>query len=225
MKLIDDTGLSHLIGKLKALIGLKADKTYVDNKIKTDVPVGAKFTDTVYTHPASHPASMITESSTKRFVSDSEKSTWNSKSDTDTVTTINGKTGAISKADIVALGIPASDTNTTYSEITTAEIDAGTSTALRTITGRRVKYILDNVVWDNIKGKPTITSGVSFYAGSSNEVIIPHGLSTTPTVVYAHPTTNPEGYLGEVWIRKDAENIYVGNTGSYQGALAWTAIT
>lgn len=38
---------------------------------------------------------------------------------TDTVTTINGKTGAIAKADIVALGIPASDTNTTYSNATT----------------------------------------------------------------------------------------------------------
>ena len=32
-----------------------------------------------YIHPASHPASMITESTTKRFVSDSEKSTWNAK--------------------------------------------------------------------------------------------------------------------------------------------------
>ena len=39
----------------------KADTTYVDDKVKTDVPVGAKFTDTVYTHPASHPASMITD--------------------------------------------------------------------------------------------------------------------------------------------------------------------
>lgn len=64
---------------------------------------------------------------------------------TDTVTTVNGKTGAITKADIVALGIPASDTNTTYAEITTSEIDAGTSSTLRTITGRRVKYILDKV--------------------------------------------------------------------------------
>lgn len=36
---------------------------------------------------------------------------------TDTVTTINGKTGAIAKADIVALGIPAQDT--TYSVFTT----------------------------------------------------------------------------------------------------------
>lgn len=56
-----------------------ATKTYVDNKVKTDVPADAKFTDTIYTHPASHPASMITESTTKRFVTDAEKSTWTNK--------------------------------------------------------------------------------------------------------------------------------------------------
>ena len=33
-----------------------------------------------YTHPASHPASMITQDSTHRFVSDIEKSTWNAVS-------------------------------------------------------------------------------------------------------------------------------------------------
>lgn len=31
----------------KAEVYVKADKTYVDNKVKTDVPVGAKFTDTL----------------------------------------------------------------------------------------------------------------------------------------------------------------------------------
>lgn len=34
-----------------------------------------------YTHPASHPASMIDESVARRFVSDTEKSTWNGKQD------------------------------------------------------------------------------------------------------------------------------------------------
>ncbi len=82
--------------------------TQLNDKVKTDVPLNAKFTDTI--------------------------------------TTINGKTGAITKADIVALGIPASDTNTTYAEITTAEIDAGTSSTLRTITARRLKYLLDKIV-------------------------------------------------------------------------------
>ena len=44
------------------------------------MPSGAKFTDTVYTHPSNHPASMIVESTIKRFVSDAEKAEWNSKS-------------------------------------------------------------------------------------------------------------------------------------------------
>lgn len=85
--------------------------------------------------------SEMTSDSTHRVVTDKEKSAWDNKVDkvagkglstndytdaakkkvdaipsspkyTDTVTTINGKTGAISKADITALGIPA--TNTTY---------------------------------------------------------------------------------------------------------------
>ena len=70
-----------------------ANKKYIDDKVKTDVPAGAVFTDT------------------------------------------------------------------TYSEISTAEIDAGTSSTLRTITGRRIKYILDKVqAWldnkvDKVSGK------------------------------------------------------------------------
>ena len=36
-------------------------------------------------------------------------------------------------------------TDTTYSEVSESEIDVGTSTALRVITGRRLKYILDKV--------------------------------------------------------------------------------
>ncbi len=55
--------------------------------VGTNVPTGAKFTDTVYSHPSSHPASIITESTTKRFVSDAEKSTWNNKANTSAIPT------------------------------------------------------------------------------------------------------------------------------------------
>ena len=34
-----------------------------------------------YIHPSAHPASMITESSTRRFVTDAEKTTWSGKQD------------------------------------------------------------------------------------------------------------------------------------------------
>lgn len=49
--------------------------------IATSVPANAKFTDTVYTHPSTHDASMITQSSSYRFVTDTEKSNWNLTSD------------------------------------------------------------------------------------------------------------------------------------------------
>ncbi len=66
--------------------------------------------------------SEMTEDSTHRTLTDTEKAKITnipaSPKYTDTVTTINGKTGAISKADIVALGIPSK--NTIYSEATTS---------------------------------------------------------------------------------------------------------
>ena len=43
------------------------------------VPSNAVFTDTVYTHPDSHPATMITQNNTHRFVTDAEKTVWNGK--------------------------------------------------------------------------------------------------------------------------------------------------
>lgn len=47
--------------------------------VAVDVPANAKFTDTVYQHPSTHAASMITEDATHRFVSDDEKEKWNNK--------------------------------------------------------------------------------------------------------------------------------------------------
>ena len=53
--------------------------------VETAVPVDALFTDTntdtVYTHPLTHPASIIAQDSGNRFVTDTEKDTWNAKSD------------------------------------------------------------------------------------------------------------------------------------------------
>ena len=59
-----------------------ADKTKLD---------GVAANANNYVHPASHPASMITEDTTRRFVSDTEKSAWNVKASTATATTsVNG---------------------------------------------------------------------------------------------------------------------------------------
>jgi hypothetical protein len=57
---------------------IASDKTKLDG-----IAAGA----TNYTHPATHPATMITEDATRRFVSDTEKTTWNNKASTAVVTT------------------------------------------------------------------------------------------------------------------------------------------
>lgn len=67
-KLIDLDGLAYFYGKIKAMLAEKLGKndtavnaSKVNNlTVETAVPKNAKFTDTVYTHPSTHPASMIT---------------------------------------------------------------------------------------------------------------------------------------------------------------------
>lgn len=85
------------------------------SQVLTNVPENAKFTDTVYTHPTTAGNKHIPTGGASGQVlkySASGTATW--QADSDTVTTINGKTGAISKADITALGIPAQDTVYTH---------------------------------------------------------------------------------------------------------------
>ena len=66
--------------------------------VGAQVPTNAKFTDTVYTHPSSHPATMITADSTHRFVTDSQISTWNAKASTSVATqSANGLMSATDK--------------------------------------------------------------------------------------------------------------------------------
>ena len=75
-----------------------------------------------YTHPTTAGNKHIPTGGASGQVlkySASGTATW--QADSDTITTINGKTGAVSKADIVALGIPAQDTrvpNLTLNELT-----------------------------------------------------------------------------------------------------------
>ncbi|MDF2841760.1 MAG: hypothetical protein K0R00_186 [Herbinix sp.] len=79
------------------------------------VPSTAVFTDTVYTHPTTsgnkHIPSGGASGQVLKYSADGT-AVWGT--DNDTVTTINGKTGAIAKADITALGIPAQDTVYTH---------------------------------------------------------------------------------------------------------------
>lgn len=53
-----------------------------------------------YEHPANHPASMITEDTTHRFVTDAEKSTWNNKADAEDIPDVSGLANKVSTEDV-----------------------------------------------------------------------------------------------------------------------------
>src|SRR5699024_4846580 len=105
------------------------------SQVLTNVPLDAKFTDTIYTHPSSHPASMIVETSTKRFVTDSEKAIWNAKANTSAATTSSD--GLMSKEDKdklngIATGAQVNRTITTQSEAESGTNNTTDMTPLRT---------------------------------------------------------------------------------------------
>lgn len=60
--------------------GLSTNDYTNEDKEKVDaIPANPKYTDTVYTHPNSHPASMITQDSARRMVSDAQIANWDGK--------------------------------------------------------------------------------------------------------------------------------------------------
>lgn len=70
------------------------------DKIKLDgIATGANN----YTHPSSHPATMITEDATHRFVTDTEKTTWNNKASKATTIAGYGITDGVTYSEYLAL--------------------------------------------------------------------------------------------------------------------------
>ena len=157
--------------------------------VSKQVPSNAKFTDTVYSHPSTHPATMISTDASHRFVTDSEKSTWNSKASTAVATqsanglmsaadkkkldgiaaganayshpsytarssglykiTVDGAghvsaVASVTKADITALGIPGSDTNS-WRGIQNNLTSDSTSDSLSAAQGKALKASIDSL--------------------------------------------------------------------------------
>ena len=66
-------------------------------------------------------------------------------------------------------------------------------------------------------------AGIAAFSGLGGETTVAHGLSGTPTFINAIAASNPLGHLGEIWVRADATNIYVGNSGEFTGNFRWVA--
>lgn len=87
--LVDLRGSVDTITERDELVALKAAPAglfvFVKENNTSYVYNGASWDELTkgsgYVHPSSHPASMITQDSTHRFVTDTEKNTWNNKAD------------------------------------------------------------------------------------------------------------------------------------------------
>ncbi len=74
-------------------------------------------------------------------------------------------------------------------------------------------------------GNLQIIRGSSTFVGNGSEVTIPHGLGVIPSSVQVTPTGSIlSNDLGGAWARKDATNIYVGNSGQHTGTFDWLVI-
>lgn len=111
-----------------------------------------------YEHPATHPPSIIAQDASNRFVTDAEKSAWTAKQNA----LGTGTNSQYLRGD----GTWATPPDTTYSEITEAEITTGTASTLKAITARRLRFALDN---QTLNGANLIAGSVEL-ASLSSEV-------------------------------------------------------
>jgi len=134
------------------------------DKVKLD---GVAANANNYTHPSSHAATMITQDASHRFVTDTEKSTWNNKASTATATTsANGlmsstdKTKLTNMKDIRTISSPLSFSGTTLSipAATTSVNGYMTTTQVTKLNKAPIKYT--TTIGDGSTKTFTITHGI-----------------------------------------------------------------
>lgn len=164
--------------------------------IATSVPANAKFTDTIYTHPSSHDASMITQSSSYRFVTDSEKSTWNSKSNlvlgTTSSTAFRGDQGLTAYNHSQAAHAPSNAQKN--SDITKAEIEAKLT---GTITTHTHNYAASN---HNHNGTYTRKYAANIGDGTNATIKVTHNLGTEDVTVTVREVSSKQVVMADVQI-------------------------
>ena len=166
--------------------------------VETNVPIGAKFTDTVYTHPTTAGNKHIPTGGTiGQILKNTASGTVTWQADNDTITSINSKTGVITKADIVALGIPASDTVYTHPANHPASMITGLPTSLPA-DGGNASTVNNKTVEANVPSNAKFTDtivDISDKADKSQVLTnVPAGAKFTDTV-YTHPANHPASMI------------------------------
>lgn len=180
---VKDDSHNHIIGNVDGL-QTALDGKVNNSRVLTDVPAEAIFTDTIYTHPSSHPATIITEDTTHRFATDTEKSYWNAKASTSIATTTTN--GLMSNSDFTKLANIADNANNyihpanhsidiitdsaSYVRMTPAE--RATLGALTTDYYTKVNLQTSGAAtihWDNLINVPTYDNYVKWILKANSE--------------------------------------------------------
>lgn len=164
--------------------------------IATSVPSGAKFTDTVYTHPSSHAATMITQDETHRFVTDAEKATWNAKSNlalgTTSSTAFRGDQGLTAYNHSQTAHAPANAQKN--SDITKAEIEAKLT---GTITSHTHNYAASN---HNHNGTYMRRYASNIGDGSATTIKVTHNLGSEDVTVAVKEVSTKQIVFADIQI-------------------------
>ena len=141
---VSDSQISAWNAKASTAIATQTDNglmSYLDKAKLDGISAGAN----AYSHPATHPATMITDDASHRFVTDSQISTWNAKASTGVATqTANGLMSSTDKSKLDGIEenannyIHPNDSNTRHvsdSQISTWNAKASTAIVTQSVNG------------------------------------------------------------------------------------------
>lgn len=156
-----------------------------------------------YTHPTSHPPSIMTQDANNRLVTDSEKSTWNSKAPTTPVTT--NTNGLMSKEDKSKLdGVTTGAnriilnntiTSTSTSEGATANVVKVVNDTLLTHSSNTTSHVTANerTIWSG-KASTSVATTTSNGLMAKEDKIKLNGVATGANN-YVHPAAHPASII------------------------------
>lgn len=210
------TGSGSITGNAATatLLSVGADRTKLDG-----IATGANN----YAHPANHPASIITQDASNRFVTDAEKATWNGKQAAGNYATGGGTaTGTNTGDQVLPTTLPASDVYAwakaaTKPSYTAIEVGlgnvpnlafSGSNTGDETTATIKTKLGVTTLSGSNTGDQTTITgnagSATTLSAGADRTKL--DGIAASANN-YTHPVNHPASI-----ITQDASNRFVTDT-------------
>lgn len=147
-----------------------------------------------YTHPATHPASIITQDASNRFTTDAEKTSWNAKASTAVATT--SANGLMSSADKTKLDGVASGANN-YTHPATHP-----ATMITEDADNRFVTDAEKTSWNAKASTAVATTTVNGLMASTDKTKLDS--ITSGANNYTHPATHPPSIIAQ-----DASNRFV----------------